>query len=277
MPVTYNFEDAVAPLEIIGGIAAFDPTTLTIAAEALGEYGYDLYGQRGLAVPRSAVLERLAEVEAEPDFARALIDTGHLRWDPSLNTDASEIDDYDGRPIEAVALGEMPVARIDDVVLTTVPMVVGKADGASIEVWFAELPEELEQADGFELFHLATRLQEAWPEADTQLTYVTVPRQKLEYRSKISSALTCTNSELEITQKFKAEMDESGARVIAETVIVTGAPVHFPPNYDFGSRGPVIFWFSEDDGGLPFSIIYTSAEAWEAFGEGDELEIMGLV
>ncbi|SDS59315.1 MULTISPECIES: hypothetical protein [Corynebacterium] len=258
-----NSDRAVAPLTLNGGVAAFDPTTLKIAAEVLG-----LEPGEALRPGAPRVLRSLADVSCTASSVTVKIDTGLLRWDETLAPFAEEFTAYNGSEVWGVHLGKATVVNCGDAVVAAVPMRATTAGGAPIRAWFAELKQAPAELEGFELLARTRHYEARWrrgaedKKLQRPLTHITVPAQQLTYESSIPNALGTSTAVADIRQQFAANMDETGARVIAETTILTGAPVNLPEEHVFGTNGPVMFWFTEDGSELPFSIIYTTAEAW---------------
>lgn len=272
MSVRYDLAAAPSVASVISGVAAFDPVTLKIAAEAVAEVGIPISARAELDASLPRELSKLAHIALDRHEGRfhgvkVRIDTGHMTWDDDFTPERDRLQDYRGRAIEAVGLSCHPLIDVDGRPLTRVRMFTPA--GHPVWVWFTELSAEADQVDGWELLALAQASMDVWEEQEPQdaTTVIRVPVLDMEYET-LARGVECGGP---VMQRFQAVMDETGAQVIAETMICAGLPFDFtpPPVHEFGAQGPVCLWFSEDGADLPFSIIYTSSEAWEE-SESDE-------
>ena len=291
MSIDYSLDGSRAPLELTDGVAAFDPTTLTIAAEILDTRGFTIAGDRLLDSETSPALKRLAKVSATPPgtvpvSVTAIIDTGVLRWSSETYASVDEIDAYDGTTKYGVSISRKPVLTLKDAVVTRASMTSEKLHESKVKVWFAELKGELGNTiDGFDLLSRAKNYSAQFQTStDLQAMVVTVPAQELRYASSIPQALTCYSAPVfGILQRFAAALNEKGAHVIAETTIITSGIPTFeireppPPPYVFGCHGPVMMWFTEEGYDLPFSVFYTTPEAWPDLDDDVDLDSVTLM
>lgn len=137
-------------------------------------------------------------------------------------------------------------------------------DGEPILAWFAELPSELSDFDGFDLLAHAQHAMTVWEDEPSAAidAVVAVTAQKLQYEAAVGGVEMPQNGG-EVRQRFAAAMDETGARVIVETFIVIGLPPsEAPATFEFGARGPVLVWFTEPTCAAPFSVLFTTKDAW---------------
>lgn len=156
--------------------------------------------------------------------------------------------------------------------VTCAPMKTPK--DAPVTCWFVELPEELDEFDGYDLLALAQDAMEKVEAAHSLVdTFVTVPAQNLQYQAPVGGVEVPEYPETATSQRFAAALDEHGARVIAETFMLAGGPppTTVPPAHQFGSHGSVLVWFTEPDCSTPFSIMYTTSEAWPT--EEDDIDL----
>lgn len=278
MSLKYDLENVDTELPIDGGVAAFDPVSLRLAAQALSDRGGTVHLLPNVAGTQSPILTRLATVAAEPaegipTSVVATVDTRRLRWDRGTFTpEAIDFTDYTGATKYGVDLGRLPVADMGDTRVTCVDMLTENDE--SLTAWFAELPNELTSADARALTDLAVRTRDSWEEAQRYTALVTIPAQQLTY---VASPQVSHVDDWDLTgvlQKFAAAFDETGARVIAQTAMFASAAFTFPPERTFGERGPVVLWFTEKGAEVPFSIIYTSSPAW--LKAGTKVDIDGL-
>lgn len=243
---------------------AFDPVTLKRAALAAGGTYPAVLDQ-----PAPPEFDDLAKVTITPlpagnKLISAKIETGLMRW---VNEDVSSepIDVYTWEEKEGVCLDLLEVAEYQGNPLTRAAMILD--GGKKIWVWFLEHDEV---TDAYQLLTLAMDAMAHWRTQPRVDSYVWVPA------LEIKESFALTNLSYETRQSFTIELDENGAKVIAETYMCTGVPVNLPPSVRFGENKPVITWFSsaEDDAlqndettaaqqYLPFTIVCTTANAWK--------------
>lgn len=278
MSLKFDLENVDTELPIDGGVAAFDPVSLRLAAQALSDRGGTVHLLPNVAGTQSPILTRLATVSTEPaqgipTSVVATVDTRRLRWDRGTFTPrADAFTDYTGEEKYGVDLGRLPVVDMDDTRVTHVDMLT--EDDESLTVWFAELPAELSNVDASALTGLALRIRACWDDAEAYTALVTIPAQQLTYMASPQVSHVDDWDLTGVLQKFAAAFDETGARVIAQTAMFAGAFHMPPPARTFGERGPVVLWFTEEGAEVPFSIIYTSSPAW--LKAGTRVDINGL-
>lgn len=236
-------------MELRDGVAAFDPVTLRIAAAQLPlvQLPPELDGE----LP--GVLSSLAEVSITPFAVTATIDTGQMTWADAADTEPFTT--YRGEEANGIAFEDAQVAELDDVLLARLPMRLGDS---RVWGWFAELSEETE----LEAFQLVTDVRNwmcGYARRAADVDELIIPEQDVQYEAFVKGLDRPTR------QKISAVVDERGARVVAETIILMGLPDWSEHRrVVLGERGPVLFWFSEgsapDD--VPFAVVYTQAEAW---------------
>ena len=264
-------------LEVGNGVAAFDPVTPVLAAEEAARKGVQTRLRPELDLPTPDTLEPLAEVSFAIDATgnasiSAKIDTGKMKWNlDDQQAESASFQDYTGMERRGVDLGYLEVLVDGHLLVTYAPMKTPKGD--PVRCWFAELPAELGVFDGYELLALAQNaMQSTALGAGVGEAFVTVPAQDLKYQAAVGGVEVPDYPDTTVNQRFAAALDEHGARVIAETFIGAGAPpTDQPPAYEFGSRGPVLVWFTQPDCSTPFSIMYTTAEAWPK--EDDDIDL----
>lgn len=277
MKLTFDATEEGFPLTVEKGVAAFDPVTLLLAAKKGTRKNIQVRLRPELDLPIPRALKSMADVNFGIDpFGRlsisVLIDTGKMKW--NLNGDDAEADcfeDYHGVERQSVNLGCLPVLVSNGMIVACAPMKT--PTDAPVTCWFVELPEELDKFDGYDLLALAQDAMEKVESAHSLVdTLVTVPAQDLKYQASVGGVEVPEYPGTAILQRFAAALDEHGARVIVETFMVTGAaPADRPPTYEFGSKGPVMVWFTEPGCETPFSIMYTTSDAWPL--EDDEIDL----
>lgn len=258
------------------GIAAFDPVTLYLAANKCAEEVISLALPAQLNAPRPQELTELATLSVSKDpfgtvEVEAIIDTGHMVWLDDADPTESTFKDYTGNTIKAIQLAQITVAELPSCTVVKIPMKL--PSGAVISAWFAEIHHEHSSLEGLALVHQAQSAMRAYDTAiDKYRADVHVPELKITYKSAISSSIQCAEP-VDVKQVFKAELDVSGARVVAKTAIVVMAA--FAPSADvpkqvrLGETGPVLWWLTEEDSHpetLPFAVFYTEAAAWTSAG-----------
>ncbi|MCG7297971.1 hypothetical protein MHX53_02705 [Brevibacterium sp. ACRRH] len=280
MSLKYDLENVNTELPIDGGVAAFDPVSLRLAAQALSDRGGTVQLLPNVAGTQSPILTQLATVAAEPaegipTSVVATVDTRRLRWDRgALTPKAVDFTDYTGEEKYGVDLGRLPVADMGDTRVTCVDMLTEGDE--SLTVWFAELPAELTSADARALTDLAVRTRDSWEGAERYTALVTIPAQQLTYMASPQASHVEEWDLTGLQQKFAAAFDETGARVIAQTAMFAGAFHMPPPARTFGERGPVVLWFTEEGAEVPFSIIYTAGSAWLKAGTKVDIDSLQL-
>lgn len=278
---TLSFSSSIetVPLRKQGGLAAFDPVTLRLAAETCAGEVMSVRAPSGLegACPES--LRALAQVTVERDPRGwpkivCTIDTGDMPWSVRHRPIESTFTTYAGDRIAAVEFASLRVAETEAGAVTKIPMRLPA--GTLVDAWFLELDQELSEVDGLALQRLASGAMRGFSLIDaaseTFLAEVHVPQLELEYRCDISGVLQF-DAPSEVEQHFTAELDVQGARVRATTVVMVGAALHHsapvapPPVVRFGEHGPVLWWFAEqqaDRASLPFALIYMESPVWTA-------------
>ncbi len=278
MGVKCDYELASLPLPVNKGVAAFDPVTLHLAAERFNKEFVD-ENQDGIVLATRVAgelpqkLTGLAQISVSKvpvAMVKAKIDTGKLTWNTSEPPAASSFDCYSGRAIASVSVKDALVMINDETPVVRLPLKL--ADGNQVFAWFAELePSKKPHIDGLKLVDDTRYWMREWETADKiEADRVEFPCLQLAYESKISQVASAPFP-VEVSQEFRAALDETGVRVVAVTVIgATCMPV-FPDRviYEFGKNGPVLFWLSETSAQLPFSIFYTTEESW--LDEGEEV------
>lgn len=258
------------------GIAAFDPVTLYLAANKCAEEVTPIAIPAQLNAPRPQTLTELATLSVRKDpfgtvKVDAIIDTGHMAWEVTSNPTESTFKDYTGNTIKAIQLAEITVAEVPGYTVVKIPMKL--PSGEVISAWFAEIHHEYTNPQGLALMSQAQSAMRFYDAAvDKYCADVHIPELKISYESTISSSVQCAEP-VDVKQVFKAELDVSGARVMAKTTIVVMAA--FAPSSDvpkqvrLGATGPVLWWLTDKDShpeALPFAVFYTEAAAWTSAG-----------
>ncbi len=258
------------------GIAAFDPVTLYLAASKCAEEVTPIALPAQLKAPRPRALTELATVSVRKDAhgtvkVDAIIDTGHMAWEVPTNPTESTFKDYTGTTIRSIRLAEITVADLPGCTVLKIPMRL--PSGEVISAWFAEIHHEHSNPQGLALVHQAQSAMRSYDAAvDKYRADVHIPELKISYESAISSSVQCAEP-VDVKQVFKADLDVSGARVVAKTAIVVMAG--FAPSPDtpkqvqLGATGPVLWWLTDRDSdpeAVPFAVFYTEAAAWTSAG-----------
>lgn len=268
MEPTFDATSEGLPLTVKKGVAAFDPVTLLLAAEKGTSKNIQVRLRPELDLPIPRALKGMAKVSLGIDpmgrlSISAVIDTGKMKWNlDGADAEHSCFEDYKAVGRRGVELGYLPVLNSDKSMVTHAPMKTPK--GKPVTCWFTELPQELDEFDGYDLLALAQgAMREMTSAQSLPDTFVTVPAQNLQYQAPVENVDIPEYPGTAVLQRFAATLDEHGARVIAETFMDLAAiPADLPPTYEFGSKGPVLFWFTEPDCSTPFSIMYTTSDAW---------------
>lgn len=237
-------------MELLNGVAAFDPVTLRIAAEQLPT----VQVPEVLDAEMPEHLVALAEVEVTPFNVAAKIDTGQLTWD--VDAELTPFNTYAGGQASGVQLAGARVAELEDAVVARVTI---KLENRKLRAWFAELPSEVSELDAFDLVADVRRWMKDFSTEDKKVDTLIVPQQDVDYEAFVKGLDRSTR------QSIKAVIDEKGAHVVVETVILSSLPSWgAPKEVILGERGPVLFWFSEgnENKALPFAVVYTEAGAW---------------
>lgn len=269
MDVAYDLDIDSVPLPIEAGISAYDPLTMKLAAQKLAER-VPVSAWEGLDHPIPPVLEELAVIEEHPELPIivAVIDTGLLKWHEDLRFIVKnlEFSTYKNEERKGVYLGDGDVYHAEDADIFTAPMVT--EDGKELELWVAQLRSEFPgMVDGLALVESAKKWRQAYLDNPLEQTYydeVVIPAQKLEY-STYSGGVEAPQTAFR--QKFKATLDEKGARVVAATIAIIGAAPVETTEIHLGSKGPVVFWLAQKGYEQPFAVIYTESPAWPEWEE----------
>lgn len=242
-------------MELRRGVAAFDPVTLRIAAEQLPLVQLP----EALDAEMPEHLCQLATVQVTPFNVTARIDTGQLTWE--VEAALVPFTTYAGGRASGVRLSGARVAELEDTVVARVPV---RLEGEKVWAWFAELPSEVAEFDGVELVADVRCWMRSFSTEDRKVDTLTVPQQDVDYEAFVKGL------DRSARQKIRAVVDDKGARVIAETVIMGSVPSRRASKHVvMGEKGPVLFWFSEgnEDRALPFAVAYTEAGAWVGDGQ----------
>ena len=271
-----SFTNAIVAIALNkhNGIAAFDPVTLYLAASKCAEEVVPLAIPAQLHAPRPPGLAELATLSVRKDAfgiveVDAVIDTGHLVWDVDADPTESTFKDYTGKTIKAIQLAKITVAKTPSCTVVKIPMQL--PSGALVSAWFAEIQQEQSNLEGLALMRQAQSAMQAYAAAvDKYHADVHVPELKITYESAISSSVQCAE-QVDVRQLFKAELDVSGARVVAKTTMVVAAAFipspESPKEVRLGETGPVLWWLTDAHShpeALPFAVFYTEAAAWIA-------------
>ncbi|GAB2513155.1 hypothetical protein CATRI_07880 [Corynebacterium atrinae] len=232
-------------MEFKEGVAAFDPVTLRIAAEQLPLV--NLPAELDGELPH--LLAGLSVVEVTPFAVTCTIDTGLMSWDASRVS----FNGYRGGSYQGVLVQEGMVAEVGEVTLARAPMRLGEHQ---VWAWFAELPSETqEELDAWAIVAGVRGWMKTFS-AKAHTTPIQVPAQQVDYEAFVKGMDRPTR------QRITLDLDDRGARVEAETVIIRSAMRAPQQPVVLGENGPVLVWFSEENSTLPFAIVYTEADAW---------------
>ncbi len=266
-----SFQDPIIKFD--GGVAAIDIITLVAAGNAIEPYT----ASRNVLLPQAAHYNGKAtfddlmqiNVDQEEPSVSAIIDTKKMTWEEANNPQKVTFTDYTGVSRQGVSFSGAQVLKTDNGQLTQLPLKL--YDGRSALMWFAELPlSELQQTGYYGLFNLARSWTAQFNDGTpTQYDKVQVPAQQIDYGRAMVEIVQLNKGQLiDVTQKFKIALDDSGARVYVETMMSAGMPSGISPEPKiaiFGQRGAVIFWLTElrsDKELTPFSVVATISEAW---------------
>ncbi len=289
MSTTFSDEGFTSPdLRLTHGAAALDLPTLHLCAAAVSNQ---------LHLP--VTLPTLADAAVAPEFAglavvkvlpgpgvSVTIDTKVMRWAlPGEPARRETFTDYTGAARRGVSLpgaevgtaslrGELPGATgLDHLPVGRAPMRL--ADGTRVWCWFAEVPEAA--VDGGELYDLprwAARCVATFERGDAGPVTAVIPAQQLASEREMSE-IEALNQRLLVFQNVYLALDETGARVKAETIMLARAIITPPRTVTFGANGPVLVWFTGAgvpanagagsagvEAELPFATCLTTSVSW---------------
>jgi hypothetical protein len=267
---TISFEDV--PLKFEKGVAAIDVVTLKGAGNAVEQYipSHNIVLPSAAEYEGEASFEDLMQINVNPEDPSvvAIIDTKKMMWEPQLNPRRSTLNDYNNVPKRAVLFGSVGIASYQGASITRLPVVL--EDGRNANMWFAEvLSTNLAEVKTYGLFALAKEFTSAFlPEAIESYDQLKIPAQQIDYQRIMEEIMVLNPSLVEVRQKFKVALDETGARVYVETSMRLGMaprPQTEPKVAVFGNKGPVLFWLTEPDEDkafTPFAVVATTSEAW---------------
>ncbi|WIM66772.1 hypothetical protein QP027_06420 [Corynebacterium breve] len=233
---------------------AFDPTGLALAGR---EVGSQYHFPAVLGDTPSTVLAELAVIQATQDLVTVTIDTGLLAWPAELRPQRSEFTGYSEDDYYGISFPQRVVGDINGHPITRMPMRTD--NGGRVTFWCTELDQLGDYVSAFDLLQYAQHAMGQWRHIAKIPRCVQIPALELTYQSEIFGLGPVT------LQRFAVGIDETGARVIAQTGMVTGALAQTKDTAEpvvFGAHGPVLMWFSASDSTLPFSIIGTTSDAW---------------
>lgn len=265
-----TFQDV--PLKFENGVAAIDVITLKGAGIAIEPYipSHNIVLPSAVEYEGEASFEDLMQINVNPDDPSvvAIIDTKKMTWVPELSPQRSTLNDYNNVPKRAVSFGSVGIASYRGASITRLPVIL--EDGRNANMWFAEVPQtNLVEVKTYDLFALAKEFTSAFvPEAIESYDQLKIPAQQIDYQRIMEEIMALNPSLVEVKQKFKVALDETGARVYVETSMRLGMaprPQTEPKVAVFGSKGPVLFWLTEPDENkalTPFAVVATTSEAW---------------
>lgn len=261
-----------APLPLTDGTAAFDPTTLSLAASRLTAKGFRVNLPAALIGRPSPALRRYAAVSCgrTPTGVVAVcaeIDTGRMRWAAHHSAERESFTDYTGADRRAVELVQARVAEVDGVRIARMDM--DAPGGEEISLWAAELPSPGDvPCSVLALTESVSRWQRGFASDGARQRWITVPSLDTECFADASDVAQSADLGCTIQQTIRVRIDEHGAEANAMTVMCTSVPdfddIQTEP-IAFGTRGPVITWFTGEDGAdaMPFAIVVAEADAWQ--------------
>lgn len=168
--LSFHLTVRALPLQVVDGVAAFDPVTLLIACRTLAA-DTEVQTIPNIDLPSPPALASLAIIETFPTTGvptqvTVTIDTGVMRWASGLDAEGTTFEDYTGAIRYGVDLGESPALFLPDGVLSRAPMTL--PNGEPVTIWLAELAGPDERAgqpghlDGLEILARALHFQEQW-------------------------------------------------------------------------------------------------------------------
>lgn len=264
-----QFDDQALVFE--KGVSAIDVITLNGAAKAADPY----VRRREIVLPsvaenlQTAFFDDLMRIDIDPErrTVKATIDTKKMVWREAIKAKRSTLTDYAGISRLGVSFSDLAVANINNTQVAIAP--INLDDGRSALMWFAEIALESLQSSGYyNLFNMATGLTTGFKDAAPErYDQVIVPAQQIDYERNMTEIVALNRDELdEVKQKFKIGLDDTGARVQAETVMaLSGSMPQQKPEPKiaiFGSKNPVVFWLTEPENTTPFAVVATTSEAW---------------
>lgn len=256
---------------LAAGIAAIDCTTLVEAARATEP---DMPGGY-VALPSqanigsSAAFQDLVEIIVVDSLSVvAKIDTKKMTWEEQHHPKRAVLRNYVGTESRAVEFSSVEVAYIDGVPAACVYLRL--YDDRQACMWFAEPPIDVMQNVGYyELFAYARTLSEKFVHAQAEMyQHAQVPAMQIDYTRQLDEIVQMNPGLIRVEQQFKVAIDETGARVIAETEMSRSGPMlpssSWKEMITFGEKNPVLFWLTEADveGSVPFAVVLSTAEAW---------------
>lgn len=264
-----QFDDQALVFE--KGVSAIDIITLNGAAKAADSY----VQHQEIVLPtvaenlQTGFFDDLMCIDIDPGTrtVTATIDTKKMVWRETIKAKKSTLTDYAGAARLAVSFSDLALANVNNVQVAIAPLNLD--DGRAALMWFAEIPLESLQSSGYyNLFIAASRLAAGFKDAAPEhYDQVIVPAQQIDYERKMTEIVALNRNELdEVKQKFKIGLDDTGARVQAETVMTLSRSIPQPKPEPkiaiFGSKNPVVFWLTEPENTTPFAVVATTSEAW---------------
>jgi len=273
-------EDPV--IDLSSGVAALDVMTLAAAASVMNRLGITVAIPEECRVETPDVFSSQMKIDARIAGGGlniiVTVDTQKMTWDmKSVDPEAGCFTDYLGLERYSVEFLDLNVLQLDDVTIARAPMKL--IDGSSAYMWFAEVPlEKLSTMHLYQLFEYITQLTRIFDRnyRFTSFDVVTIPALQIKHQRSLDEITVLNPGVLKSAeQRVFMALDESGARVVAETSLVYGGaslPDQKPSVFNFGATHPVVYWLTEQHPTtkreqtsadlVPFAVVITTSDAW---------------
>jgi hypothetical protein len=256
------------------GVAAIDVITLNGAGKAAEPY----VPEKSITLPSETdcppteLFDDLMQIKLDPSLpaVSAIIDTKKMTWLEQNDAQKCQFDDYTGAERRGVKFKKLQVSIVDQSPVVIAPLKL--EDGRDALMWFSEVSTDWLNTSGYyALYNRAKSLTSSFDKASAE-TYdvVKVPAQQIDYVRLMTEIMQMNKDLPKVEQIFKVALDETGARVYAETKMRLGAIMTNPgatKEITLGSKNPVMFWLTDTDfapTSTPFAVIVTTSEAWLA-------------
>lgn len=253
------------PLAFQRGAIAADVMTLRLAAEAVQARSGQTMRVPEIAGDVPPVFSGLAMVEFEPAtrVVRATIDTGVFTWSTGakegllLHRPTREYKQGILLPMGRVAyLGERAVSNA----------MIELHNGQELLVWFADAPQGSPRTR-YGLVEEAAQLMNGYESAHKTAARRQTPAIDVRWQSPLPEIVAANSDIIDAAEQgMRLGLDYTGGRATARTSMRMrggpSGPIDETPIVTFGEEGPVMYWLSEPDGGLPFLVTQTLPESW---------------
>lgn len=255
-------------LTVLNGMIGTDGITIKVAVDTANTFDLHVKQPSALVNLESNDLNQFVSVKSDPKgpSIQVTLDTRKMTWDDETVAKGN-FAAYDGVQKQSTEFTAMKARQNEGLSITNAYM--RAPNNVPILAWFAEIPVnlDLEHIRRYDLFQAAQQVMQHYRGFEAvSVTSLAVPAMDLRYGvdlPEISNQLPPGGS---CSQELLVALDYTGARARARVTMFGSAPPTIQPRQVerlvFGEQGPVLQWFSDVKGQLPFCISASTPLAW---------------